>query len=396
MQKHRRPAAKVWKIGLLLSEKAEYGRGILRGIANFAKDYPDWHFRVEPPDGTGLKALKPWQPDGMIVMLNRKELTPKLLAFDVPLITVCKLPGVTETLLVQSDDQVVGRLAAEHLLDRKASTYGYVGLAQGEWVEVRGKAFADTIKKSGASCQFFRRMGREPNRSDLMALRKWLEKCPKPLAIMACNDHCGRVVLETCRDAHLQIPDDVAVLGVDDEDPLSRLVWPGLSSITLATAQIGQNAASLLNKLLQGQSVPKAPLFLAPLGIAVRGSTRQLALDDPILTRVISAIHEGVATPLSVPDLLKLVPISRISLERRFRRILGRTPLQEIRRVRIAQARQLLASTQLPLKAIAERCGYSGPSRLIEAFHQETGQSPSSYRGQIGRNGNAISPVVIA
>ena len=100
--------------------------------------------------------------------------------------------------------------------------------------------------------------------------------------------------------------------------------------------------------------------------------------------RVISAIHESAGTPLSVPDLLELVPISRVSLERRFRRVLGRTPLQEIRRVRISQARQLLAATDLPLKAISELCGYAAPTRLIESFQLETGQSPSEYRAQIG------------
>jgi LacI family transcriptional regulator len=383
MQKIRRPSSKSYKIGLLLSEKAEYGRGVLRGIANFAKDYPHWHFRVEPPEVGGLKAMAQWQPDGMIVMLNRKELVPKLLAFKVPMVNVCQLPGEPDAQLVKSDDAMVARLGAEHLLERRAATYGFVGLAPGEYVEIRGKTFADTICKTGASCRLFYPMGRDATRADQIALQKWLQECPKPLAIMACNDHSGRLVLETCRHANLQIPDDVAVLGVDNEDPLSRLVWPGLSSITLPTDQIGQNASSLLNKLLSGQALLKAPFLISPLGVVVRGSTRQLALSDPILMRVISAIHESTGVPLSVPDLLRLVPISRVSLEKRFRRALGRTPLQEIRRARISQARQLLAATDLPLKAISERCGYAAPSRLIESFQIETGQSPSEYRAQI-------------
>jgi len=348
---------------------------------------------VESPDGVGLKRLKQWQPDGLIVMLNRKELVPKLLNFCGPIVNVCKLPGETDTWLVQSDDEMVGRLGAEHLLERGAAAYGYVGLSQGEWVEVRREAFTAAIRKTGDSCLLFHPMGREATRVDQNSLQNWLRKSPKPLAIMACNDHCGRLVLETCRNANLRIPDDVAVLGVDDEYPLSSLVWPGLSSIKLATDQIGQSAASLLNKILTGQSLPKTPLFISPLGLAVRGSTRQLTLSDPIMTRVISAIHESVDSPISVPDLLELVPISRISLERRFRRLLGRTPAQEIRRVRIAHARQLLAATDLPLKVVAERCGYSGPSRLIEAFQQETGQSPSAYRMQIAHIGRT-TPLV--
>ena len=124
----------------------------------------------------------------------------------------------------------------------------------------------------------------------------------------------------------------------------------------------------------------RSTVFVSPLGVVARGSTRQLALEDPILSKVISAINESIDTPLSVDDLLKLVPISRISLERRFRRFLDRTPLQEIRRVRIARARQLLKATDLPLKAIATHCGYPAASRLIEAFQKETGSTPNSFR----------------
>jgi len=177
----------------------------------------------------------------------------------------------------------------------------------------------------------------------------------------------------------------VAVLGVDNEDPLSRLVWPGLSSVSLATDEIGHKAALLLNRALSGATRSKASLLVPPLGVIVRGSTRQLALEDPVLARVIAAIHESMGRPLSVDDLLREVSISRGSLERRFRRFLDRTPAQEIRRVRIAQVRQLLMATDLPLKAIAERCGFAAATRLIEAFWRETGCTPSAYRARVAR-----------
>ncbi len=385
MKKTKRPSSFSQKIGLLISEKAEYGRGVLRGIANFSKNHPDWHFRVVSPDGAGIDDMRKWDPDGLIVMLNKKELAPRLKSFCKPIITVCKLPGVSDMFLVQSDDEIVGRLAAEHLLERNAAMYGYVGLASGEWVEVRGKAFMEAIKRTGSSCLHFDPMGREASRSRIASLGKWLIDSPKPLAIMACNDECGRLVMDTARNVGLLIPEDVSVLGVDNDEPLSSLVWPGLSSVVLATDQIGQNAASMLNRILNGQLVSKKYLYISPLGIAIRGSTRHLALSDPNLSRVIAAIHEGVAKPLSVPDLVKLVPMSRISLERLFRRVLGRTPLQEIRRTRIAQARNLLVATNLPIKAIAEHCGYAAPARLIEAFHKETSQSPSAYRSQVAK-----------
>jgi LacI family transcriptional regulator len=381
----KKNAPKTLGIGLLLSEKAEYGQGVLRGIADFAKDHPHCRFRVASPDRAGVETMMTWQPDGLIVMLHDKKLISRLLSLTKPIIYVCQPFNVANPICVQSDDVAVGRLGAEHLLERGALTYGFVGLSEGAYVQVRADAFRNTIAETGNTCVVFEPLGKAPKARENAALLHWLKKCPKPLAVMTSNDICGRLVLETAKQAGLKIPDDVAVLGVDNEDPLSRLIWPGLSSISLATNAIGRKAAALLHRVLSGAAVTNAAIFVPPLGVVVRGSTRQIALEDPVLAKVIAAIHESVGSPLSVDDLSKLVPVSRISLERRFRRLLDRTPLQEIRRIRIAQARQLLMATDLPLKAIAEHCGYAASSRLIEAFQQETGFTPNRYRSEMVR-----------
>jgi LacI family transcriptional regulator len=381
----KRGTSKVAKVGLLLSEKTEYGRGVLRGIADFAKDHPHWRFKVQDPDRRGLAAMDAWRADGLIVMLNDKSLAPRLLSMGIPTVTVCILPGAAENLCVQSDDRMVGRLGAEHLLELRAVTYGFVGLTEGAYVAVRAAAFADTISQAGRKCSIFQPLGRVAGAAECRALEKWLLRCPKPLAVMASNDICGRLVLELCRGSGMQIPSEVAILGVDNEDPLSRLVWPGLSSISLATGQIGVRAAELLQRLLGGLSLPRSSTLLSPLGVVARGSTRQLLPDDPDLAKAIAVIHESVGRRLSVGDVLRQVNISRISLERRFRRYLDRTPAQEIRRVRIVQARQLLLATNLPLKSIAERCGFAASSRLIEAFRRESGCTPSAYRVRTAR-----------
>jgi LacI family transcriptional regulator len=369
------------KVGLLLSGNAEYGRGVLQGIANFAKDHPGWQFKVESPTLAGLRSLAAWRPDGLIVMLNRPDFCADLVALDVPFVNVCKMPGTVDLLRAQSDDEAVGRLGAEHLLERGAASYGFVGLAEGEYVEVRARGFAETLRIAGCPSVAGLRLPANLEDADRARLASWLRDSLKPFAVMASNDVCGRLVLEACREMNLSVPDEVAVLGVDNDDPMSRLVWPGLSSIALATEQIGEAAARLLNRSLTGKPQPRTFLSIAPLGVVARGSTQQTLVSDPLLAKAVTAIYEGVA--LSVDDLLKVVPLSRASLERRFRQYLNRTPLQEIRRVRIAHARQLLMATDLTLKDIASRCGYAAPSRLIEAFQQETGQSPSAYRRQI-------------
>ncbi|MFT3866936.1 MAG: substrate-binding domain-containing protein [Nibricoccus sp.] len=313
-------------------------------------------------------------------MLNEKKLLPRVQAMDVSTVYVCKPAAIENPACVQSDDAAVGRLGAEHLMERGATTYGFVGLAEGDYVRVRAEAFRKAVVEAGEACAVFQPLGKVPGMRDQKALAKWLRKCAKPFALMACNDICGRFVLETIRQTGLRVPDDVAVLGVDNEDPLSRLVWPGLSSVSLNTDEIGYKAAGMLHRMLLRNGLARNLVFVAPLGVLARGSTRTLALEDPILSKLITAINESIDRPLAIDDLAKLAQISRASLERRFRRFLNRTPLQEIRRVRITRARQLLRATDLPLKAIAAQCGYPAPSRLIEAFHAETGLTPKAFR----------------
>ena len=385
----KRNAPRTFRIGVLLSETTGYGRGVLRGIADFAEDHPEWRFRVEPPERQGIAVLQAWKPDGLVVMLNRKSLAPRLECFAGPIVTVCHMPLWPDAHLVQSDDDAVGRLGAEHLLETPAVSFGFVGMTEGSWATVRARAFANALAGAGHSCDVFSPLGKDPEPRDHLALRRWLVGRPRPCALMASNDVCGRLVLETCRDAGLLVPEEVAVLGVDNEDPLSRLVWPGLSSITLDTGQIGYRCAALLHRLLLGLPCEPGPVLVPPLGVASRRSTRQLPVRDAALSRALTFIQNSVSTPFSVAELLRHAEVSRTSLERSFRRHLDRTPLEEIRRARIAQARQLLLATDLPLKTVAARCGYAAPSRLIEAFLREVGCTPTQFRESRRRQGLA-------
>lgn len=387
-QTSKRGTLRTFKIGILLSETVGYARGVLRGVADFAEDHPEWKFRVESPDRAGIETLKAWPADGMVVMLNQKSLAPRLRDFAGPIVTVCALPDLPSAHLVQSDDVAVGRLGAEHLMETGGEFFGFVGLNEGSSVAVRATAFHDAVLAAGRQCTVFSPLGVKAGVREREALRKWLMERAKPMAVLASNDGCGRLVLETCRDLGLLVPNEVAVLGIDNEDPLSRLVWPGLSSVILATEQIGNRSAHLLHRLLSGLPAPTEPLFIPPLGVAARRSTRQLLAKDPVLSKALTVIHQSVATSFGVEDLARQVNVSRASLERLFRRQLDRTPLQEIQHARIARARQLLIATKLPLKAVADRCGFAAASRLIEAFQRETGSSPTRYREDVWRQRN--------
>jgi LacI family transcriptional regulator len=178
----------------------------------------------------------------------------------------------------------------------------------------------------------------------------------------------------------LKVPDQVAVLGVDDDELINTLITPSLSSIALPSDQIGHEAAALLEKLLEGEKVPLDPVRLAPLRVVARKSTEVLFIDDPDIAQALRYIHEHASTPLRVDDLLNHVPLSRRSLERRFRDALGRSISEEIRHVHIERAKQLLITTDLPIKQIAITSGFENSTRMGIVFQKEIGESPNAFR----------------
>jgi LacI family transcriptional regulator len=208
---------------------------------------------------------------------------------------------------------------------------------------------------------------------------------------MSCNDTVGGHILERCLDLKLNVPEEVMIIGVDNDESVSELIRPGLSSIALDLEGIGTKATELLWKVLKGYPTDPVVLF-PPKGVVVRGSTQPHP--DPLLAKLIAEIQTSAINGQPLKEIIDAAPVCRMTIERRFRRLVGRTPLQEIRRVRINRAKELLGSTNLPLKAIADQSGFATPSRLIESFIRETGIRPTDYRGQrkVGASGSVKLP----
>ena len=189
-------------------------------------------------------------------------------------------------------------------------------------------------------------------------------------------------LISICCDAGIRVPDELAILGVDDDDLLCRQSYPPLSSVRPAAEQIGFQAAQMLDELFAGKQIEDSPRRLAPIGVATRQSTDIMAVEDPELARALRFIRDSADQPIDVEDVLKQVPMNRRTLERRFRTVLGRTPLQEIRRVHIEQAKQLLVDTDLPTPNIAIASGFANASRLAIIFRKMTGMKPTEYRNK--------------
>jgi LacI family transcriptional regulator len=189
-------------------------------------------------------------------------------------------------------------------------------------------------------------------------------------------------MIDLCRHTGLRVPEDVCVLGVDNDELLTQISHPPVSSITLQTEKIGFESARLLDRLMRCPTTHKQVILVPPGGVIARQSTNLLAIEDQTVLTALRYIREHIHERISVEDLMEVIPVNRRFLERRFREHLGRTPLQEIRRVRIETAKKLLSETDLAMPAIARRSGFSNAERLSSVFHSMTGMTPTQYRRQ--------------
>jgi LacI family transcriptional regulator len=213
-------------------------------------------------------------------------------------------------------------------------------------------------------------------------MRQWVSSFSPPFAVMACNDVRGQQVLDACSNAALSVPEEVAVIGVDNDELLCRLSAPPLSSVIPNAETVGFRAAELLDGLMKGENVPEAAQLLPPIGIATRQSTDVVAIDDRDVAAALRYIRENACSSITVNDVVKNSPVSRSTLERALRKYLGRTPQQEIRNVQIKRVRELLVATDLSVEKIAPLCGFEHPEYLHVVFKRVTGVTPGEFRLQ--------------
>jgi LacI family transcriptional regulator len=203
---------------------------------------------------------------------------------------------------------------------------------------------------------------------------------PKPIGLMACNDDRGRQVLDACRRGDILVPDEVAVLGTDNDQFLCNLADPPLSSVDLDLPTIGYEAAAVLDRMMAGAPVPAAPVLLPPRGVVVRRSTDVLATGDRALAEAIRHLRDHACSGLRLKDFLKTTSLSRRTLERRTRQLLGHSPKEEITRVQLERARRLLAETELKVAAVAENCGFTQAKYFCQVFRRRCGITPAAFR----------------
>jgi len=367
-----------------------FNHDVLMGVRDFAGPSRNWVCHFINPDPALLPQVAAWEPHGILAFVGQAEVGEAISTLGVPFVDVAAWVHRPPWPRVGLDDRAIGRKAAEYFLDLGYEHFGFIGNTQLAFSEWRFCGYEETLAAAGYTVRSF---AADPRRfpsarawtmggvdGELVA---WMQALPKPIAVFADNDERALLASEACHAAGVSVPEDIALLGVDDDPYLTGLGYPPISSIATPARRLGYEAASLLDRLLAGFPVPATPNRLPPVGVVERRSTERFAFGDPLVEAAVRFIAERATEGIGVADVVRHVPAGRRTVERRFEAFVGRPILAEINRVRLEKARFLLASTDLPLKSIATQCGYRSVSWLSTSHRDFYGQGTRDYRRSV-------------
>ena len=379
---------------LVFMTRFEECTAMLKGIGRFERSHRPW---VAFLDDEARAEVDPrWMRNKKWHGVISRHTTPALVQtcaeLKIPLVDlndVALFPGVPK---IRPDNISMGHLGAEHFLERGYRHYGFCGFTNDGWSRERGNGFVEALRRARFDCHVFdvEYPGDLTPFWDLKqtsALAGWLRALPKPAAVMACNDLRALQVIGAAQAAELLVPEEVAVLGANNDTIRCELASPPLSSVATNAFQSGYQAAECLTQLMAGRAPDVFDLRIEPLGVVTRHSTDILAIDDKNVAAALSFIREQACHGITVEEVVHHAFASRSQLEKKFRRFFGRSPQAEIRRVQVARIRQLLFETDFPLKKIAELTGFEHVEYLCVVFKRLTGDSPGSYRKKMQTQG---------
>ena len=378
-------------VALLIETSNAYARGLLAGIVSYMHEHLPWSiFLPEQERGATPPAwLKKWKGDGLIVRIETDTIAKAVLKLNVPIIDVSAARHVPDIPWVETDDGAIARLAAEHFLERGFEHLAYCGEPEFNWSNWREDMFSKCVSDASRSCHVFHSRSKHTRGFSMTHERRrlttWIMSLPRPVGVFACYDIKAQQILDICREQGIRVPEELALLGVDNDELLCNLCTPPLSSIIPAANQAGREAARLLDILMNGGSVSKEANLLEPLGVATRQSTDVLAIDDTDIGAAVRYIRDHACEGINVGHVLRAVTLSRRALETRFHSIVGRTPHEEITRRRIERICQLLIDTDLTLAAIAQRTGFQNVEYMSVAFRRAMDVPPGKYRRECSR-----------
>jgi LacI family transcriptional regulator len=375
-------------VALLIETSNAYARGLLSGIMSYVRQHKPWSIYL-PELGRGdtpPQWLARWKGDGIIARIETAEIARAVARTRLPVVDVSAARHIKTIPWVETDDQAIAQVACDHLLGRGFRTLAYCGDPRFNWSQWRAEHFARFAAKAGVHL-VVHASGLPHDRPAPLGVEHrhlvaFVRQLPKPVGVFACYDFKAQQLLDACREIGVAVPEEVAVLGVDNDPLLCSLTTPPLSSVIPNTLRAGYEAAALLERMMSGDRVAPAAHLIPPIGVETRQSTDVLAIADRDIAGAVRFIREHACDGATIADLLRAVPLSRRVLESRYKKATGRTPHEDLVRFRIDRVKQLLAETDHPLERIATLAGFDHPEYMSVAFKRESGQTPGQFRTQ--------------
>lgn len=393
---------RLLNVALIIESGRAFGRGLLRGIARYARTQGNWCIVYHPWewDDEVPRWLMRTQCDGVIARIESIPLLHALQRLKVPVVDVRRKYHTPGMPMVGSEYRLIAQLAVDHLREKGFRHFAYCGYAGVDYSVRRRDDFVNCLNDHHYKALIYE--GGTPHSAATWQrestamfhereLGAWLATLPKPIGLMACNDMRGRQVLNACKTRSIVVPDDVAVIGVDNDEVLCDLAEPPLSSVIPATDRIGYQAATLLDDMMRGLRPPLREICIEPLGVATRRSTDVLAVEDHRVAMALRFIRDHACEGITVEDVLNhlgandATQVSRSTLEHRFAEVMEHSPKAEIMLVRLRRVKQLLVETDCPLPEIAARVGFQHAEYLSTLFKSKFGQTPGLFRRRMRR-----------
>ena len=378
-------------VALLIESSRAYGRGLLRGIAAYAQKHAHWSLchqemalNAAPPQW-----LSSWNGQGLLVRAETSQMLEPINELGVPAVDLLcwrsqgRLPGFN------TDSVSVVKLAIDHLRDRGHRQFGYCGFGGADYSKRRLEETREYVNKLGYELVAYESpdatdtstfAAEQSGLLDQEGLVSWLKELKTPIGVLACNDIRAQQLLNACQQLQISVPDDIAVVGVDNDDVLCPLCSPPLTSVEPDTFQIGYEAAALLEKMMSGESVENRITHIPARRIVVRSSTDAIPVDDVEFVKAYRFIRENAGLGISVQEVADAVPLSRRALERRMRLHLEKSPAEVIAEFRLARIKELLQTTTHSLSVVARLTGFSHSEHMAKFFKKQMGIPPGKFR----------------
>lgn len=380
------------KVLLLIEKSRQYGRGLLKGIMKYASLHGPWIIEqkapfYDPTEKTAWVDPTKWDVDGIIMRDNK--FVNKVIRHDKPVIFANRYKHfVPQSFCILSDDKLIGKMGSEHFLEKGFKNFAFLGIKGSDWAQDRQESFVEVIRKNGYDVNVYK----FPEKKDILwseeqaVVIRWLESLPKPVGLMACNDDRGVAVINAAIMSGIKIPEDVAVLGCDNDEFVCDIVNPSLSSIALNTEDAGYKAAHTLDKLMSGQKLAYCHIVVHPTYVVPRKSSDIFAINDRQVVEAISFIYEHSSEPLQIEDVASEVGISNRSLNEKFKKTFNCSVSVYVKKIRTELIAKLLTDTNMTISQIAYKLGFSNPNHIAQYFRDCKGINPSQYRQQYQGN----------